>query len=193
MSFGDPNNPYGQPPQGQQPSYGYPQQPQPQQPGYGYPQAPPIDPYGMGGGFPGGPVTMPGGVKAARVMIWVISGLQIIAALLMFALASQVDKLDDDGSEDVQAILDLGKGGITFVGVLSLVFAGLGIALALKFAKGGNATRTCAIVYGSFIVLFAVFQLPLGIVSLVLGILIIVFCAKRDGGAWFNRPRHQQY
>lgn len=46
MSFGSPNNPYGQPqdpkqqPQ-QQPGYGYPQQPQqPQQPGYGYPQQP---------------------------------------------------------------------------------------------------------------------------------------------------------
>ncbi|WP_455360332.1 RDD family protein [Streptomyces sp. SYSU K21746] len=60
MSFGDPNNPYGQqPPQGQpnpygqpqgQPGYGYPQQaPQgvPQQ-GYGYPQQPaqPAQPYG---------------------------------------------------------------------------------------------------------------------------------------------------
>ncbi|MEV7420445.1 RDD family protein [Streptomyces sp. NPDC089919] len=47
MSFGDPNNPYGQqpqqPPQGQ-PGYGYPQQaPQgvPPQAGYGYPQQPP--------------------------------------------------------------------------------------------------------------------------------------------------------
>ncbi|NBM19565.1 RDD family protein [Streptomyces sp. GC420] len=51
MSFGDPNNPYGQqpqqPPQGQpgygypqqgQPGYGYPQGQQPGQPGYGYPQ-----------------------------------------------------------------------------------------------------------------------------------------------------------
>ncbi|MFE5510197.1 RDD family protein [Streptomyces sp. NPDC056529] len=66
MSFGDPNNPYGQPqgqgqqqpgygyPQGQQPGYGYPQQaPQgvPQQ-GYGYPAAPPVSPY-AGGGYPG--------------------------------------------------------------------------------------------------------------------------------------------
>ena len=55
MSYGDPNNPYGQPQNPQQPGYGYPQQgaqqpygypqqpPQgvpPQQPGYGYPQAP---------------------------------------------------------------------------------------------------------------------------------------------------------
>ncbi|MBT2493841.1 RDD family protein [Streptomyces sp. ISL-96] len=57
MSFGDPNNPYGQPGQPQQPQgqpgYGYPQQaPQgvpPQQQGYGYPQQgaqQPGQPYG---------------------------------------------------------------------------------------------------------------------------------------------------
>ncbi|MEV7421237.1 MULTISPECIES: RDD family protein [unclassified Streptomyces] len=74
MSFGDPNNPYGQqgqpgqqqpgygPPQGQQPGYGYPQQaPQGVPPqGYGYPQQQPGQPYGAypqgqpgyGGGMP---------------------------------------------------------------------------------------------------------------------------------------------
>ncbi|WP_407550320.1 RDD family protein [Streptomyces sp. Pv4-95] len=78
MSFGDPNNPYGQQPQqapqapyGQQPpvppqaqpGYGYPQQPQaPQQP-YGYPQQAPQAPqqygYPQQQGYPGQP-GMPG-------------------------------------------------------------------------------------------------------------------------------------
>ncbi|MFI8827466.1 RDD family protein [Streptomyces sp. NPDC053431] len=60
MSFGDPNNPYGQQPgygqpQGQ-PGYGYPQQaPQGVPPQYGYPQAPPVQqPYG--GGYPQAPM-----------------------------------------------------------------------------------------------------------------------------------------
>ncbi|MBB4983522.1 RDD family protein [Streptomyces nymphaeiformis] len=57
MSFGDPNNPYGQPqdPNQQQPGYGYPQQaPQgvPQQ-GYGYPQQP-----GAPGAYPQAPGTI---------------------------------------------------------------------------------------------------------------------------------------
>ncbi|MFE6100573.1 RDD family protein [Streptomyces laurentii] len=57
MSFGDPNNPYGQQPQGgqqpgQQPGYGYPQQPG-QQPGYGYPQQP-----GQPGAYPQAPGTV---------------------------------------------------------------------------------------------------------------------------------------
>ncbi|MEU5161617.1 RDD family protein [Streptomyces sp. NPDC020875] len=73
MSFGDPNNPYGQPqgqqppqqPYGQQPGYGYPQQqgqPAYGQPQYGYPAPPPqVQPYDAypGGGFPGGPGGMP--------------------------------------------------------------------------------------------------------------------------------------
>jgi uncharacterized RDD family membrane protein YckC len=81
MSFGDPNNPYGQQPQQppQQPQggqpYGYPQQPQqPQgQPGYGYPQqapqgVPPQQGYGYPqqqpqAGYPGDP-QQPGTVQA---------------------------------------------------------------------------------------------------------------------------------
>ncbi|MER5212294.1 RDD family protein [Streptomyces sp. NPDC002838] len=55
MSFGTPNNPYGQPqdPQ-QQPGYGYPQQGQ-QPPGYGYPQAPQGVPPQQGYGYPQAP------------------------------------------------------------------------------------------------------------------------------------------
>ncbi|WP_112490491.1 RDD family protein [Streptomyces bacillaris] len=69
MSFGDPNNPYGQqpgqppqgPPQGQ-PGYGYPQQaPQgvPQQ-GYGYPQGQPSYPQQPGQPYGGGYPQQPG-------------------------------------------------------------------------------------------------------------------------------------
>lgn len=59
MSFGSPNNPYGQPQNPQeQPGYGYPQQPQqgvpPQQP-YGYPQQPGQPGYGAYPQQPGQP------------------------------------------------------------------------------------------------------------------------------------------
>lgn len=68
MSFGDPNNPYGQqpgqqpgqPPQQGQPGYGYPQQaPQgvPQQ-GYGYPQQPGQQPGQQYGSYPQQPGTL---------------------------------------------------------------------------------------------------------------------------------------
>ncbi|MDI3419774.1 RDD family protein [Streptomyces luteolus] len=85
MSFGDPNNPYGQqpqqPPQGGQP-YGYPQQPQ-GQPGYGYPQqapqgVPPQQGYGypqqQGQAYPGYPQG-PGGNVPAGLNVVTIPGL----------------------------------------------------------------------------------------------------------------------
>ncbi|WP_030981159.1 RDD family protein [Streptomyces sp. NRRL S-1813] len=101
MSFGDPNNPYGQQPQapqgpyGQQPpvppqgqpgygypqqapqqqGYGYPQQQVPQQQGYGYPQQP-AAPYGQPG-MPG--MGMPTGYASwgARVGAALLDGLVI--------------------------------------------------------------------------------------------------------------------
>jgi uncharacterized RDD family membrane protein YckC len=72
VSFGDPNNPYGQPqgqppqpPQGQ-PGYGYPQQPpaQPGQPGYGYPQQAPQGVPQQGYGYPQQPGQPQGTLQA---------------------------------------------------------------------------------------------------------------------------------
>ena len=198
MSFGDPNNPYGAP-QGQQPGYGAPQgqqpgygSPQGQQPGYGYPQAPPVQqPYG--GGYPAAPMTMPGGVKTARILLWVLVALQIAGSI--YAL-TQLGKIDDAvsssglSSADTGTIASIGKGVLVFAAILGLVFAALGATLALKFAKGQNATRVCAIVYGSFVIVGGLFQLPIGLLTMVAGILIVVFVAKSDGAAWFKRPRY---
>lgn len=193
MSFGEPNNPYGQQPQGQQPGYGYPQQ-QGQQPGYGYPQAPPVQqPYGAGG-YPGAMMEMPGGVKAARVILWIMSGFNVLGALAMVVMSFAIDsELEKSGatSADAAAFADLGQGLLIGLGIFSLIIGVLGMVLAAKFRSGGNGVRVCTIVYGSFMVLFSIFSLPAGIISLALGILIIVFVAKADGAAWFNRQRQQ--
>ncbi|WP_030318484.1 hypothetical protein [Streptomyces flavochromogenes] len=199
MSFGDPNNPYGQPqgqPQGQQPGYGYPQQaPQgvPPQQGYGYPAAPPVSPYG-GGGYPGVAMDMPGGVKAARVMMWISAAFNVIGGLavigMSFALDSELEK-SGASSADVDAFADLGQGILIGLGVFSLIFAAVGMVLAAKFRSGGNGVRVGTIVYSSISVLFSLFSLPLGIVGLALAVLVIVFVAKSDGSAWFNRNKQQ--
>ncbi|MGW8768437.1 hypothetical protein ACWGN5_38845 [Streptomyces sp. NPDC055815] len=201
MSFGEPNNPYGQPqgqqpgygqPQGQ-PGYGYPQQaPQgvPQQ-GYGYPAAPPVSPYG---GYPGAVMEMPGGVKSARVMLWIMSVLNLIGGIaaigLSFTLTSELEK-QGPLSGDEETFANLGQGIMIGAGVISLIFAILGMVLAAKFKSGGNGVRIGAIVWASFAVLFSLFSLPVGVISLALGVMIIVFTAKSDGSAWFNRNKQQ--
>ncbi|MDT9688735.1 hypothetical protein Q5762_10265 [Streptomyces sp. P9(2023)] len=193
MSFGDPNNPYGQQPQGQQPGYGYPQQPG-QQPGYGYPQAPPVQqPYGAGG-YPGATMEMPGGVKAARVILWIMSGFNVLGAVAMVVMSFAIDsELEKSGatSADAAAFADLGQGLLIGLGIFSLIIGVLGMVLAAKFRSGGTGVRVCTIVYASFMVLFSIFSLPAGLISLALGILIIVFVAKADGAAWFNRQKQQ--
>ena len=205
MSFGDPNNPYGQQqggqPGGQQPGYGYPQQaPQgvPQQ-GYGYPQAPPVQ---GGYGFPGGPTEMPGGVKAARVMLYVLGGFQVLGGVLMMAASAWfADYFEDIASsepdisaEDADTVASIGAGVMIALGVIVLAFAFWAIFTAAKFSKGRGGVRVSAIVYASLVTLVSVLSLlaanVFALISLVLGILIIVFCANRNGGYWFNRPQY---
>ncbi|MCX4478875.1 hypothetical protein OOK44_20885 [Streptomyces cellulosae] len=197
MSFGDPNNPYGQPPQQPPagPGYGYPQQPgQPAQPGYGYPSAPPVgQPYG--GGYV--PTQMPGITRAAQILVGVIALAHvIIAAVYGVALAKWDESMREagiTGDAEVERYADLGKGVIVFFAGLAAVFAILGLVLLLQYAKGGPSVRVCSIVYASFAIVSGLFALAiylLGLVLWVVSILVIVFCAKRASAEWFRRPRY---
>ncbi|AQS67954.1 hypothetical protein [Streptomyces pactum] len=206
MSFGDPNNPYG-PPQGQQgqqhgqhSEYGYPQQ-QPQgQPGYGYPAAPPVQSYG--GGHAPAPATMPGTVKAARVMLFVLGAFQAIGGVLMIAASSWfADYIEDEvnsdpsiSAQDAETVTSIGAGLMIGLGVIILAFAFWAIFTGVKFATGRGGARVSAIIYGSVVTLVSVLNLLganlFALISLVLGILIIVFCANKNGSYWFNRPQY---
>lgn len=195
MSFGDPNNPYGQPqqaPQGQ-PGYGYPQQaPQgaPQQ-GYGYPQGQPGQ---YDGGYPSGPQEMPGGVKAGRVMLFVIGGLQVIGAIV-FGLAAVTIGAAQNTEEiknDVQfeQLADFSTGGLWAGTLLVLAWGVLAIFLGAKFGSGGNGIRITALVFGVITAILGIYPFILiGLAHTVMAILIAVFVGKSDGAAWFNRPR----
>ncbi|MEU6881278.1 hypothetical protein [Streptomyces sp. NPDC046712] len=203
MSFGEPNNPYGQPqgqqpgygqPQGQQPGYGYPQQaPQGVPPQYGYPQAPPVQqPYGAAG-YPQGPAKMPGLMTAARVIMFILAGLQIIVAIIAgIGIAAASEAVDSDAAT--------GLAGLGFVLVfILLLFAGLGIFLGVKFSTGGTAIRVLTIIYASLMLLgglgnFASGEatgVPGGVISLAIGGIILASMVNSQASAWFNRPRQQ--
>ncbi|GAA2995005.1 hypothetical protein [Streptomyces fulvorobeus] len=201
MSFGDPNNPYGQQQQGGQPGYGYPQQspqgvpPQGQQPGYGYPAAPPVQ---AGYGYQGAPSEMPGNVKAARVMLYVIAGLQLIGVILFALSAVAVNAAKNDAAlqDDVQfqQLADFSGGALWGLTVVVLLWGVFAVFLAAKFGKGGNGIRIATIVFGSITALLGIYPfIVVGLVHTVLAVLIIVFVAKSDGGAWFNRQQQPQY
>ncbi|MEU0744646.1 hypothetical protein [Streptomyces sp. NPDC006134] len=183
MSFGDPNNPYGAP-QGQQPGYGAPQQPQ-GGPAYGYPQAPPVQqPYGAMA-----PTTMPGTVSAARAMLWVIVGLQVLGVLLFAFSAVAIDQAKDDAA--FEALADYPTGALWAFAVLALAWGVWAAVLATKFTSGGNGVRVTLIVFGVLTAILALYPFTLvGIVHLVLAILIAVFAGNSKGAAWFQRPRY---
>ncbi|MFD6877093.1 MULTISPECIES: hypothetical protein [unclassified Streptomyces] len=193
MSFGDPNNPYGQQPQAPQgqPGYGYPQQaPQgvPAQAGYGYPQGTP------GGGYPGTPLTMPGGVTASRVLLFVIATLQIIGAGIFMVAGAAVQKLKDDPTLKADAqfeqLQDFPTGALYAFAVLILAWGILAIVLGVKFGKGGNGIRVTTIVFASITAIAGIWPfVGIGLLHTILAILVIVFVAKSDGAAWFNRQR----
>lgn len=196
MSFGDPNNPYGQPPQqppAGNPGYGY-QQPGAPQQGYGYPAAPPVSqPYG------GGPVLtrMPGITRAAQIMLGIVALTHvIITAMYGYALSEWDETMVEagiTGDSEAEAFADLGKGVVVFFLGLAAVFAVLGLVLLLQYAKGGNGVRVCSIVYGSFAIVSGIFMIAaygLGLLIMVVAILLIVFAAKRTSAEWFRRPRY---
>ncbi|MBD0690509.1 hypothetical protein [Streptomyces sp. CBMA123] len=201
----DPNNPYGQQPPA--PSYGYPQQPPQAAPGYGYPQqAPPTVPgYGYA---PAVPQTMPGLVTTARVLLFIVGGVQAILAivyLLIGAAAKDVTSTAAKASssdDPFTAIGDAAAGVLIVVAVLFGLFAALSITLGAKFGKGGNNVRITTIVYGSLgglvgllILLGAVTAgTAMGFVMaglwLAISIIWITAMCVQDGVNWFNRPRY---
>jgi hypothetical protein len=189
MSFGDPNNPYG-PPQGQQPGYGYPQQSQ--QPGYGYPSAPPVQQqYGAGA-----PMTaMPSNVSAARVMLWVIVGLQVIGIAVFAFYAAVVNHAKNDSTlqddSSFQRVADYGTGILVVMMVFALAWGIFAAVLAAKFTTGGNGVRITTLVFGIITAVLGLYPfVVVGLVHAVLAILIACFVGGANGNAWFNRPRY---
>lgn len=223
MSFGDPNNPYG-PPQGQppghppqappaQPGYGYPQAPQgpqapagqppysqpqygqPQygQPQYGYPQAPPVpQQYGYGGGY----MEMPGLMKTARVLLFVMAGFQFLAAVVFGILGAAAEQAADSttSSDEIEGLMALGLGA----SVLMLALGALSIFLGVKFKTGGSGIRVTTIVYSSLLLLGGIANLLSstaasalsGVISLAMAGVIFASMVNSQAGAWFGRPRY---
>ncbi|WP_328754676.1 hypothetical protein OHA28_21760 [Streptomyces sp. NBC_00269] len=210
MSFGDPNNPYG-PPQGQQPGppqapqapqgqpgYGYPQgQPpqQPQQPGYGYPQGQPAYP-----GFPGGnvmPVEMPGLMKTARVLLFILAGFQLLFGIIAgVAIGAVQDVSNGVGSGDSTNTL----AGLGFlVAALMVALGALSIFLGVKFKNGGSGIRITTIVYASLMIIGGLVNTINGgggsatfggLISLAIAGIILGSMVNSAASTWFNRPRY---
>lgn len=181
---GEQPNPFAAPQPGQQPPPApgpvagqpqypaYPQQPGAYPPGYGYPGAAPM-------------TSMPGTVKAARILHFVFGGINLLLSVAMFVIAGVAD--DPDVVEAVGE--ELPSGFFITMGVLLLVVAALGIVSASLFGRGKGGVRVLSIVTGVVLCITGVLTMPIGFLTFVAGVLIIVFCSLKSAGAWFGRPR----
>ncbi|MFG2944966.1 hypothetical protein [Streptomyces adustus] len=207
MSFGDPNNPYGQPPQQPPaaPGYGYPQQPPgvPPQQGYGYPQ----QAYPGYAGVNTMPQTMPGLMTTARVLLYIVAAVQAIGGILMVLGAAAVNDASNSGEDTFgrNGFSDIGHvsaGIIVVIGVIFLGLTALSITLGVKFGRGGQGIRITTMIYGILGALFGVLILisaasASSSAALVWALLWIGFggimaaaMIAPSGAAWFSRPRY---
>ncbi|MEU8970955.1 hypothetical protein AB0D11_17010 [Streptomyces monashensis] len=199
MSYGDPNNPYGPPPQ----------QP-PAAPGYGYPQAPGYPQQPAYPGYPAAnmmPQTMPGLMVTARVLLYIVAAVQILIGVIAIFGAATVNDAsnageDTFGNNGFSNIGHASAGIILVVALLFLALAGLSITLGVKFTRGGQGIRITTMVYGILGAVFGVLIL-IGAASagssaaLVWALLWIGFggimaaaMIVPSGAYWFNRPRY---
>ncbi|WP_225825089.1 hypothetical protein [Streptomyces naphthomycinicus] len=202
MSFGDPNNPYGppqgqqpgyppQPPQGQQPGYGYPAAPQAPA-GYGYPSAPPLGQPGYGV-----PMEMPGLMKTARVLLFILAGFQLLFGLIAgVAIGALQDASNGVGTGD--STDGLAGLGFLIVGLL-LALGALSIFLGVKFKNGGSGIRITTIIYSALMILGGITNIANGangsatfggLISLAMAGIILASMVTSSASTWFNRPRY---
>ncbi|WP_190344579.1 hypothetical protein [Streptomyces venezuelae] len=176
MSFGAPNNPYGQQPpapQGQ-PQYGYPQQaPQgvPPQAGYGYPQAPqgiPAYPAGAGLGYPapGMQMGMPGSVVASRVILFIFGGFAALIGVIVILIGVFTTAATSSSSSEVSDLGALAGGAAVAGGLVAIALSLWPILTAAKLSKGRTGVRVSGIIYGSLISLFNVVSVLINLFAL---------------------------
>ncbi|MFJ8819691.1 hypothetical protein [Amycolatopsis thermoflava] len=136
-------------------------------------------------GHPG----MPGLMRGARVLLFVMGGMQLTVGVLVAGLWAGVIANDGGNIADAVAI----------VGVL-LGLGALSIVLGAKFATRGGGVRVATIVYASLMIMTCLGGLGLGdgfgpiftggpVIGLACSGIILALMVTGQAGAWFNRPR----
>ncbi|KUL42875.1 hypothetical protein ADL28_44485 [Streptomyces violaceusniger] len=114
---------------------------------------------------------MPGTVRAAQVLFFVMGGL----GLLALVLAIVAGKAEAAGSITVTSLP-------AFVGLVS----------ALRFPKRKPSSRGTAIIIASLMIVVGFGTAgqgqPAGLILCAVGVTIIILLSQRQSGHWFGRP-----
>ena len=140
-------------------------------PGYPGPAQDPAYGYGYGYG-PVVPQKIPGAVRAAQIVVWVLGGLTLIGVIALAAA----------GSPET-------AGAAAGVNLCLLVAGGF----AFTFQNAGNGVRVTCIVLMSVQIAFGLGGLasgnPGGLLGLLGSIASVILLSQGAASAWFKRPR----
>ncbi|MEW2811146.1 hypothetical protein AB0929_29265 [Streptomyces massasporeus] len=232
MSSGDPNhNPYAQTPSQGPASHGYGygyDHGHPHQDPYGTAPSPPHAAQGYGAVLPsqgyGAPqqdyarptpiaghrapvaavAKMPGLMTTARVLLYIVSAVQIIIGGVAVIGALAFSKASDAGEAKFgdNPLSDIGNMGAGLMIGAALVFfllAALSIVLGVKFSRGGQGIRITTAVYGALGAVVGILLLVnsggsggaivMSLLWVVFGGIMATAVTVPSGTAWFNRPR----
>ncbi|MEU0896675.1 hypothetical protein [Streptomyces massasporeus] len=186
------------------PSQGFGAAPPPQ--GYGAPQQDYARPTPIAGHR--APVAagakMPGPMTTARVLLYIVSAVQIIIGgvavigALAFSKASDAGE-DKFGDNPLSDIGNMGAGLLIGAGLVFFLLAALSIVLGVKFSRGGQVIRITTAVYGALGAVVGILLLVnsggsggaivMSLLWVVFGGIMATAVTVPSGTAWFNRPR----
>ncbi|MFC9999545.1 hypothetical protein [Nocardia sp. NPDC127526] len=138
-----------------------------------YPQTPHHDPYGYHpySHIPPHPTTMPGSVRAARIISWLFAALGIGLSVLAGVI----------GNPELA--------GALVAGLLPALFLAL---FAFGYTTNGNGMRVASIICAAFGILWslggAAQGLPPGLLGIAANLTILILLSKQISADWFKRP-----
>ena len=125
---------------------------------------------------------MPDKLKAVRIILFIFAGLTAIATAYAIYLASALTGAG------------LSSGLMYAVAGVALLLAVAELLIGLKIKNGGAGTRVAGIVWGVVNVAGGLYNLvhgnALGVVTIVIGGIVVNFLCHSSSIAWFKRPRY---
>ncbi|MFD7508462.1 hypothetical protein ACFV5N_03790 [Streptomyces sp. NPDC059853] len=127
------------------------------------------------------PPQLPGRVRTARTVSYAVA----VITLLMAAISLQAGF----GDEEALRELEMTAGPVIALGVIFLVYAAAGFALAARFAKGGAGVRIGGLVWGTAGIVLGFGTGMLGLLVLAASATVVVLLVMKDSQVWFSRAQ----
>lgn len=115
-------------------------------------------------------------------MTFAVAGLNLLLGLMTLSTGLS-------SGEELEREYDVRASTLIGASFFFLAHGGVGAGLGWLFARGGNGVRVGTTVWAVFAVFLGMLSAPVGLVSVLLAALVVVFLAQAPARAWFSRAR----